>query len=336
MFERFTEPARRLIFFAKYEAHCMGSPFVETEHLLLGLLREDKPLARKFLHSDTEVDSIREKIEASQTVREKNHTSDSPLAQQSKRVLAHAALEAQDCNQSVAPQHILLGLLHDKDCFAAELLREYGLLEHFKLNLETNHATLAGHTMHHECEVAAAAGALGTLYANTGDEMIGWDTDQFPTDIYLTTQCMLSILNAGGLTTGGVNFDAKVRRESFDPVDLFYAHIGGMDAFARGLKIASLARDSFSKLLATGLSFVIAMQVFVIVGGVTRVIPLTGVTLPLVAYGGSSVVMNFVLVALLLVISDRARRPYSEAEAPVPKRRRLRRRRRSYAASAGR
>ncbi len=105
---------------------------------------------------------------------------------------------------------------------------------------------------------------------------------------------------------------------------------------ARGLKIASLARDSFSKLLATGLSVVIALQVFVIVGGVTRVIPLTGVTLPLVAYGGSSVVMNFVLVALLLVISDRARRPYSEAEAPLPKRRRIRRRRRSYATSAGR
>ena len=116
------------------------------------------------------------------------------------------------------------------------------MLEHFKLNLETNHATLAGHTMHHECEVAAAAGALGTLDANTGDEMIGWDTDQFPTSLYLTTQVMLTVLKMGGFTTGGLNFDAKVRRESFEPVDLFYAHIGGMDAFARGLKIAAAIR----------------------------------------------------------------------------------------------
>jgi xylose isomerase len=78
--------------------------------------------------------------------------------------------------------------------------------------------------------------------ANTGDVMLGWDTDQFPTDIYLTTQCMLTVMKYGGFTTGGVNFDAKVRRESFDPVDLFYAHIGGMDAFARGLKIAAAIR----------------------------------------------------------------------------------------------
>jgi xylose isomerase len=118
-------------------------------------------------------------------------------------------------------------------------LREYGLLEHFKLNLETNHATLAGHTMHHECEVAAAA---GTLDANTGDELIGWDTDQFPTSLYLATQVMLTVLKMGGFTTGGLNFDAKVRRESFEPVDLLYAHIGGMDAFARGLKTASAIR----------------------------------------------------------------------------------------------
>ncbi len=121
-------------------------------------------------------------------------------------------------------------------------LREYGLLEHFKLNLETNHATLAGHTMHHECEVAAAAGALGTLDANTGDEMIGWDTDQFPSNLYLTTQVMLTVLKMGGFTTGGLNFDAKVRRESFEPIDLFYAHVGGMDAFARGLKSAAAIR----------------------------------------------------------------------------------------------
>jgi xylose isomerase len=133
---------------------------------------------------------------------------------------------------------------YDYDAAAClNFLREYDLLGHLKLNLETNHATLAGHTMQHELEVATAAGALGSIDANTGDLLLGWDTDQFPTDIYLTTQCMLSILNAGGLTTGGVNFDAKVRRESFEPVDLFYAHIGGMDAFARGLKIAAAIRQ---------------------------------------------------------------------------------------------
>jgi xylose isomerase len=132
---------------------------------------------------------------------------------------------------------------YDSDAAAClNFLREYDLLKHLKLNLETNHATLAGHTMQHELETAAAAGALGSVDANTGDLLLGWDTDQFPTDIYLTTQCMLSILKAGGLTTGGVNFDAKVRRESFEPIDLFYAHIGGMDAFARGLKIAAAIR----------------------------------------------------------------------------------------------
>jgi xylose isomerase len=132
---------------------------------------------------------------------------------------------------------------YDADAAAClNFLREYGLKDHLKLNLETNHATLAGHTMQHELEVAGAAGALGSIDANTGDLMLGWDTDQFPTDIYLTTQCMLSILKYGGLTTGGVNFDAKVRRESFEPVDLFYAHIGGMDAFARGLKVAAAIR----------------------------------------------------------------------------------------------
>jgi xylose isomerase len=111
-----------------------------------------------------------------------------------------------------------------------------------KLNLETNHATLAGHTMQHEMEVAIAADALGSIDANTGDLLLGWDTDQFPTNIYLTTEIMLCILKMGGLTTGGTNFDAKVRRESFEPVDLFHAHIGGMDAFARGLKIAAAIR----------------------------------------------------------------------------------------------
>jgi len=111
-----------------------------------------------------------------------------------------------------------------------------------KLNLETNHATLAGHTMMHELEVARIHDALGSIDANTGDLLVGWDTDQFPTDIYLTTQIMLVILKQGGLAPGGTNFDAKVRRESVCPNDLFHAHIGGMDAFARGAKIAAAIR----------------------------------------------------------------------------------------------
>jgi xylose isomerase len=128
---------------------------------------------------------------------------------------------------------------YDSDAAAClNFLREYGLMDHFKLNLETNHATLAGHSMRHEMQVAIAANALGSVDANTGDTLIGWDTDQFPTNIYLTTEIMLEVLRMGGLTTGGLNFDAKCRRESFEPVDLFHAHIGGMDAFARGLKIA--------------------------------------------------------------------------------------------------
>jgi xylose isomerase len=132
---------------------------------------------------------------------------------------------------------------YDSDAAAClNFLREHDLLPHFKLNIETNHATLAGHTMQHELEVAGAAGALGSIDANTGDELLGWDTDQFPTNIYLTTYTMLTILKYGGFKTGGVNFDAKVRRESFEPEDLFHAHIGGMDAFARGLKIAAAIR----------------------------------------------------------------------------------------------
>ncbi len=121
-------------------------------------------------------------------------------------------------------------------------LRTYGLTDHIKMNIETNHATLAGHTIQHELEYAGSQGFLGSIDANTGDLLLGWDTDQFPTDIYLTTTCMLSILKYGGLAPGGINFDAKVRRESFEPVDLFHAHIGGMDAFARGLKIAAAIR----------------------------------------------------------------------------------------------
>ncbi len=111
-----------------------------------------------------------------------------------------------------------------------------------KLNIETNHATLAGHTMMHELEYARIHNALGSIDANTGDLLLGWDTDQFPTDVYLTTQIMLVIFKQGGLKPGGTNFDAKVRRESFDPIDLFHAHIGGMDAFARGAKIAAAIR----------------------------------------------------------------------------------------------
>ena len=133
---------------------------------------------------------------------------------------------------------------YDSDSAAClNFLRQYGLMDHFKLNLETNHATLAGHTMLHEMTVAIDAGALGSVDANQGDELIGWDTDHFPTDIYLTTEIMLKVLEMGGFTTGGLNFDAKRRRESHEPSDLFHAHIGGMDAFARGLKIAAAIRE---------------------------------------------------------------------------------------------
>lgn len=132
---------------------------------------------------------------------------------------------------------------YDSDAAACiNFLRAYGLMERFKLNIETNHATLSGHTMMHELDYAGGQGCLGSIDANTGDLLLGWDTDQFPTDIYLTTQCMMAILKHGGIGPGGVNFDAKVRRESTDPIDLFYAHIGGMDAFARGLKIAAAIR----------------------------------------------------------------------------------------------
>ena len=132
---------------------------------------------------------------------------------------------------------------YDSDAAACmNFLRAYDLIDYFKLNLETNHATLAGHSMMHEMECAASQGCLGSIDANNGDTLLGWDTDQFPTDIYLTAQIMLVVLKYGGLHPGGVNFDAKVRRESIDPVDLFHAHIGGMDTFARGLKIAAAIR----------------------------------------------------------------------------------------------
>lgn len=129
---------------------------------------------------------------------------------------------------------------YDSDAAACiNFLRAYDLLDSFKLNIEANHATLAGHTMMHELDYAGMQGVLGSIDANTGDLLLGWDTDQFPTDYYLTTQTMLTILKHGGIAPGGVNFDAKVRRESFEPVDLFYAHIAGMDAFAKGLKVAA-------------------------------------------------------------------------------------------------
>jgi xylose isomerase len=130
---------------------------------------------------------------------------------------------------------------HQYDSNAATtlyFLKEYDLLDDFKLNIEANHATLAGHTFEHELAVASAAGKLGSVDANRGDLMLGWDTDQFPTDLYSTTLAMLVILKQNGLGTGGLNFDAKVRRSSNDPTDLFHAHIGGMDTFARGLLIA--------------------------------------------------------------------------------------------------
>ena len=117
-------------------------------------------------------------------------------------------------------------------------LRTFGLDRHFKFNIETNHATLAGHTFQHEIEVAAAAGMLGSIDANAGDLLLGWDTDQFNTDVRELTLAMISILRAGGLGSGGFNFDAKLRRTSIDPADLFHAHIGGMDAYALAFKLA--------------------------------------------------------------------------------------------------
>jgi xylose isomerase len=143
---------------------------------------------------------------------------------------------------------------HQYDTDAATalyFLKEYDLLDHFKLNIEANHATLAGHTFEHELAVASAAGRLGSVDANRGDQLLGWDTDQFPTDIYSATLAMIVILQQGGLGKGGLNFDAKVRRSSNDPYDLFHAHIGGMDAFARGLLIAQeIMQDKvFSKFI---------------------------------------------------------------------------------------
>ena len=131
-------------------------------------------------------------------------------------------------------------------------LRQYGLLDDFSLNIEVNHATLAGHTFTHELQVAADAGLLGSIDANRGDYQNGWDTDQFPNDINELTEAMLVILETGGFKGGGINFDAKIRRNSTDPEDLFYAHIGGMDAFARALITADniLQKSDYKKIRA--------------------------------------------------------------------------------------
>jgi xylose isomerase len=142
---------------------------------------------------------------------------------------------------------------HQYDYDAATVisfLRQYDLMNDFKLNIEVNHATLAGHTFTHELQVAADAGLLGSMDANRGDYQNGWDTDQFPNDINELTDAMLVILEAGGFKGGGINFDAKIRRNSTDPADLFYAHIGGMDTFARALITADtiLNKSDYKKL----------------------------------------------------------------------------------------
>lgn len=140
---------------------------------------------------------------------------------------------------------------YDYDCATViSFLRQYDLMNDFKLNLEINHATLAGHTFQHELQVAADAGLLGSFDANRGDYQNGWDTDQFPNNINELTEAMLVIVEAGGIQDGGINFDAKIRRNSTDREDLFYAHIGGMDSFARALIIADdiLQNSEYRKL----------------------------------------------------------------------------------------
>ncbi|AOM83745.1 xylose isomerase [Salisediminibacterium beveridgei] len=126
---------------------------------------------------------------------------------------------------------------------ATAFLYQHGLQDHFKFNIEANHATLAGHTFEHELRTAREMGMLGSVDANQGDLLLGWDTDEFPTDLYATTLGMYEILKNGGLGRGGLNFDAKVRRGSFETEDLFHSHIAGMDAFAVGLKVAQKMID---------------------------------------------------------------------------------------------
>ena len=117
-------------------------------------------------------------------------------------------------------------------------LRKYDLDKYFKMNIEANHATLASHTFEHELHLARVNGVLGSVDANQGDANLGWDTDQFPTDVRTATLAMYEVIKNGGIHSGGLNFDAKTRRASFEPVDLFYSHIAGMDTFAKGFKIA--------------------------------------------------------------------------------------------------
>lgn len=117
-------------------------------------------------------------------------------------------------------------------------LRKYHLTDDFKMNIEANHATLANHTFQHELATARINGSFGSIDANQGDTLLGWDTDQFPTNVYETAMCMLEVLRAGGFTHGGLNFDAKARRGSYEPKDVFYSYIAGMDSFALGLRIA--------------------------------------------------------------------------------------------------
>jgi xylose isomerase len=135
---------------------------------------------------------------------------------------------------------------YDYDCATIiGFLRKHGLDKDFKLNIEVNHATLAGHTFQHELQVAADAEMLGSIDANKGDYQNGWDTDEFPTNVYEITEAMMVILQAGGFKTGGINFDAKIRRNSTDIEDIFIAHINGMDTFARALVIADkILRES--------------------------------------------------------------------------------------------
>jgi len=121
-------------------------------------------------------------------------------------------------------------------------LKTYGLDKDYKLNIENNHATLAGHTFEHELTLASGYGMLGSIDANTGDPLLGWDTDQFPTDHKSTTLAMQVIVNQGGLSPGGLNFDAKLRRESTDVEDLFIAHVSGMDTWARALRSVALLK----------------------------------------------------------------------------------------------
>ena len=131
-------------------------------------------------------------------------------------------------------------------------LKEFGLENDFKLNIEVNHATLAGHTFEHELQCAADAGMLGAIDANRGDVQNGWDTDQFPVDIFELTQAMMVVLQAGGMQGGGTNFDAKIRRNSTDNEDLFIAHIGAMDIMARALETAAaiLEESPYKKMVA--------------------------------------------------------------------------------------